>query len=636
MKKILIAIAALTLAVSVPAQAQGFLNKLKEKAEQAVGGAVSGALGNVLGDKVQDIVPENVKDMAGSLSGQDDSGNAPSVVTGEQAFPPRRASTFGWDGPVTPSSAKFPVPLMNEFPPVPAASDLVNPVESKQIAYYQAIKAVTIRAEELNLSQTCEDEETLMWRKKSNQILRDSFGLTDAEIAMLERDDLSEADQKKLEEKITKAMLGDLDVNALEQQAAQYEGKSEEELVAMMGNRSVSALDEVYNRNAADIRKYMGVSPAELQAATRAQMNAANPDKECPEMAALNSKVKAYQKEQAAKDPSFQKQANAFEQKMRQETMNATMSASGLGSLGGMMGQISQMQKKVAPIIEMEQKMAAYFNETQKLMFIPDEDVDAAFSANDRKRILSLKEQIYKTDDPKVYNPLYLQALELIKTYRERAAKVWVADVQKRFDAVKNNMAALIKLNRQAVADEILPECALYRMPLNAVIVAGDILEGAYSEFPSDYPPMYQEEVVREVSLGSVPGEAAHGWFPEFSVFSAAQFDDIVAGRYIFASNADGEVYQFNAGSWSKLSDDRLKELNNMKKTASPAGQRWTSQDGKREVVYNAEMGNITLPEGDIIVPDAWKATGNKIQWTLLKTLEETNKVQVILCTYKL
>ena len=147
---------------------------------------------------------------------------------------------------------------------------------------------------------------------------------------------------------------------------------------------------------------------------------------------------------------------------------------------------------------------------------------------------------------------------------------------------------------------------------------------------------MYQEAVVREVSLGSVPGEAAHGWFPEFSVFSAAQFDDIVAGRYIFASNADGEVYQFNAGSWSKLSDDRLKELNNMKKTASPAGQRWTSQDGKREVVYNAEMGNITLPEGDIIVPDAWKATGNKIQWTLLKTLEETNKVQVILCTYKL
>ena len=237
--------------VSVPAQAQSFLNKLKEKAEQAVG-----SVSEKLGDAVGGILPEGMKDSAGVS----DTDGGFGVVSGEQALPPRRASTFGWDGPVTPSSASFPVPLMNEFPAVPSASDLVNPVEEKQIAYYQAIKAVTIRAEELNMDQTCEDEETLMWRKKSNQILKDSFGLTDAEIAMLERDDLSEAEQQRLEEKISKAILGDLDVDALEKQAAQYEGKSEDELVDEMMDNSLRSTFAVYDRNASDIRKYMGVS----------------------------------------------------------------------------------------------------------------------------------------------------------------------------------------------------------------------------------------------------------------------------------------------------------------------------------------------------------------------------------------
>ncbi len=627
MKRIIILFAALTLAASVPAQAQGLLNKLKEKAEQAVNN-----VGDKLGEAVGGILPEGLKDAA-NASGGDGSGFG--VVSGEQALPPKRSSTFGWDGPVTPSSASFPVPLMNEFPPVPSAADLVNPVEEKQIAYYKAIKAVTIRAEELNMNQTCEDEETLMWRKKSNQILKDSFGLTDAEIAMLERDDLSEAEQKRLEEKIAKAMLGDLDVAELEKQAAQYEGMSEDQLVNQMMDKSLQATFAVYDRNASDIRKYMGVSVDEMKAASRAQA-ASRSDKECPEMAALQSKVKAFQKEQAAKDPSFKKNADAFEKKMQQETMQAAMSSSGLGNLGGIMGQVSEMQKKVSPIIEMEQKMAAYLAEVQKYVLIPDADVDAKFAASERKKLEDLKAKIYATEDASVYNPLYLQALESIKSYRERAAKVWVADVQKRYNALKDNMAALIKLNRQAVADELIPECALYRMPLNVVISGGDILAEAYSEFPADYPPMYKEEVVREASLSKVPGERPMGWFPEFAVLSPAQFDEIVAGKFIFASNADGDVFQFSGGNWTKLSKERVRELNEMKKTSTPAGQRWTSQDGKREVVYNAEMGNITLPEGDIVFPDAWKATGNAIQWAILKTVEDSDKVQVILCTYKL
>jgi hypothetical protein len=410
---------------------------------------------------------------------------------------------------------------------------------------------------------------------------------------------------------------------------------SEAQINAMMADRTFAALDPVFDRNAADIQKYMGVTAAEMKAASRAQMKSANPNKECPEMQALQSKSKAYQKAQAAKDPSFQKAADAFEKRMQAETREATMKASSMGGIGGMMGKISEMQQKAAPIMETEQKLSNYFAQTTKLLQIPDNAVDAKFSVADRKKLLSLKEQIYATDNPAVYNPLFQQAQEIIKTYRERAAKVWAADVQSRFDKMKANMSEIIKLNRQAVADELIPECALWRMPLNVVISAGDILAEAYSEFPSDYPPMYAEEVVRELSLSKVPGGGGHAWFPEFSVFGTSHFDDIAAGKYIFASNDAGEVYQFSGGSWSLLSDKRIKELSEMKKGAAATGGTWTSRDGQRTVTFNGEGGYIALPEGDeIFQPHAWKAYPDKIQWLNAATTED-GKYQLILCTYK-
>jgi len=95
-------------------------------------------------------------------------------------------------------------------------------------------------------------------------------------------------------------------------------------------------------------------------------------------------------------------------------------------------------------------------------------------------------------------------------------------------------------------------------------------------------------------------------------------------------------VYQFSGGSWTKLSDQKVKELSAMKKTATPAGQTFKSQDGRREVVFNAEGGYIMLPEGDeIFQPHAWKAFSNKIQWLNVATTED-GKYQLILCTYKL
>ena len=622
MKKVLTAVAALALLCS-QANAQGFLSKLKEQAAQAMAGAMGVS-----------ETPEQVGGDDAALAQNDDPN---SVVTGEQALPKRRESTFGWDGPVTPSSAKFPIPLLNELPKVPSAQALINPVEADQIEYYKAIKAVTLRAEELNQNSTCEDEETLMWRKKTNDALKDAFGLTDAELAILQDENASEADQQRISDKIAAAMLGGVDVNAMEADAAKFENMSEDELMAQMGSKTLQAQFSVYDRNAAGINKYMGVTTAELKDAAREQMSQKNPDKPSPKSIALQKKSEAYQKAQAAKDPSFKKECAAFQNKLQGELRDANMKASRsmMGSMGDVLEAQENANRKLAPIMEMQNKLRQYEENIVACYPQVKEDADYSFAAGERRKVLEIKKKIYASANPSpsVYNPLYLQALQLIMSYRERAAKVWIADVQKRFNAQKEALPKLLKVNRQAIADGIIPECALYREPLNAVIIAGDILAEAYSEFPSDYPPMWKEEVLNEVDL-----PAGHGvWWPEFAVFGQGDFDAIASGKHIYSMDQDGVVTHYVNGSWVRVTDDEFKKLNGKRKDAgSPVSTTWTSADGQRKVYYNADGGYLQMPEGDQVFPTAWKKDGNALKWLITRTTDNDAKYQVILCTYYL
>ena len=651
MKKILIAIAALAL-VGAPVQAQGFLNKMKEKAEKAVGGNLGSALGISEGN-----------DNASAPAPADAS--RPQAVTGEQVLPAKRASTFGWDGPVTPSSAKFPIPLMNEFPALPTVQDLVNPVEARQIEYYKAIKAVTLRAEELNQDSTCEDSETLLYRKKTNDGLKSAFGLTDEEVAILTDENASEADQKRVQEKIEKSITAGLDVDALEADAVKFENMSEDEIMASIGNKTLEAQFGVYDKNASDVKKYMGVSAAELKDAAREQMNSGNPDKPGPKMKALQKKSEAYQKAEAAKDPSFKKKADTFQTKLQGELRDANMKASRSmsGGLGNMADYMDQMKKKTAPLTEMQTKLSKYLQDVRELYTVGTESsADVNFAASERKKVLKIKAQIYQTQEASVYNPLYMEALEMIKTYRERAAKVWIADLQKRFDARKAALPKLIKINRQAVADELIPECALYREPLNMVITTGDLLADAYSEFPSDYPKMYMEEPYIHIAPASEgPGGSGFGsdakyhvrfgrgmryWFPEFMVCGSSLYDAMLNGEMIYAVDEDGRVYKFSGalgkgadGDWAPLSEDEVKRLAGRKSEVAPASRSWTSSDGKRTVYYNAEGGFIQLPEGDQAFPMCWKKVGNELKWIHMASRETGDgcfEFLLVQCTYKL
>lgn len=616
MKKVFITIAAVMLIASPAANAQALLNKLKEKA----GEAMSGALSEKISEKVGDAISKRT---GIDLNAAENNANGGlSIPDSRETLQPKRSSSFGWDGKVTPSKAEFPIPLMNEFPAVPAAAKLANPTEEDQIAYYKAIKAVTLRAEELNADTTCEDSFTEQWRAEAEKAVQEAFGITEAEMKALNEGSLTPAQQEALEDRMRAKIMGGVDLAQLEEQANKTEGMTEDDIE----NMAYAASAAVFDRHDAELRKYFNTSAEEYKKAAKESMQSGNDSAS----KALEKKAEAYMK---TLDAATQRQAQAFRSSLQKELMQATMnSIPGAGSALEAARNMGNIQKQLSPLMEKYQKVQKYTMDIAAAWPAATwSDTDARFSDSERKKVESIKEQIYATNDADKYNPLYLQAMELIKTYRERAAKVWAADVQKRYSKIKDGMGDIIKIQRQAVADEVIPECALWRAPLNLVIEAGDILAEAYSEFPCNYPVMYSEEVVREVKLQD--GELA--WWPEFYV--AENLDEVLAGKIIFKEK-DGKIFQFDKGKWNQVPEDYGKDM--VKNTKRPASASFKSSDGKREVIFNAEGGFLQFPEGDIVYPAVWDKRDNEIIWAENETVYDNNgnaaNFRIVKCTYKL
>ncbi len=519
MKRTVIILTALMLAFAPEANAQAFLKKLKDKAASAVSNAIVGkASGKESSESSRDS--KNDDDISDSQNVMNQ------VMTPEQQLQRRRTSTFSWNEKVTPSTTSSPLSLMAELPSVPSAQELANPTEEAMTAFYTAIKKVTLRAEELNLDTTCEDEFTLQWRKQKEQEIADAFGLTRAEMDLLNSENITDEQREKIEAKVRMKILGGVDVEGLQARA------------------------ESGQFTAADMANLKNIA----------------------------------------------KNVRSMQDKIGTDDLSQAMTK---------LGNATRL---------MEEAIKA------------GSDIDAKFSAAERKKILALKDQIYSTNDPAVYNPLYLQALESIKTYRTRAAGLWSAAVQKRINNIKAQLPDYIKAQKQAVADGVLPDCGANRAPLNVVIEAGDILEEAYSEFPCNYPPMYKEEVIDHV---------CRIWWPEFYV--APTVDDILAKKYLYKIDDNGDLCEVKNGKLVKIGEDFYKKtLPTMKQAESAV---WKSSDGKREVIYNAKGQWLQLPEGDVVNPTAIQKYDNEIVWIKLELEDIEDQwvcFKIIKCTYKL
>ena len=133
MKKIVMMMAALLMLSTADANAQGFLKKLKQKAQQAV-------MGNHVEESEETSEePQTVSDEPADLSKL-------AVAEGSDIVPKRKTSTITWDGTITPSSASTPEALMRELPQLPSAEKMARSTMEERDAYAMQIARVVARA----------------------------------------------------------------------------------------------------------------------------------------------------------------------------------------------------------------------------------------------------------------------------------------------------------------------------------------------------------------------------------------------------------------------------------------------------------------------------------------------------------
>lgn len=206
------------LAVAAPEiSAQGFLKKLKDKAENAMLNAVG------LGNNTQaDQTPAQTAEVEAGPE-------LPSgPVSASDQIPKLRVSSVVWEGQVTPSRATDVYGLIDDLPPLPTPEQIAEFDESAYRTYYDRIAAVNMRVEELDEQQSCSDEEMVAAREDLMKDLADLFGLTEEEMRRLEDPDLSPEEEERLNQKMIAHMTGGMDMDSFSSKAQSSQVRMEE------------------------------------------------------------------------------------------------------------------------------------------------------------------------------------------------------------------------------------------------------------------------------------------------------------------------------------------------------------------------------------------------------------------------
>ncbi len=217
MKRIAIGILAACLMMASPADlhAQGFLKKLKDKAEDKLMNAIG------LGSKEEQLPQNEVK-----MEEAEQEYQQPASATDK--IPKLRQSCVVWDGQVTPSTAADHRALMNELPALPSAEEMANPTPSVREAYYNKLYSLSLRAKELDDMYTCSDEEILAAREKLYKELEGITGLTAEEMMMLDDENISQAEKERLEQKMKDHILSGVNTDELASKAESMEPRMKE------------------------------------------------------------------------------------------------------------------------------------------------------------------------------------------------------------------------------------------------------------------------------------------------------------------------------------------------------------------------------------------------------------------------
>jgi len=541
MRKILIMLTALALLGTTDANAQGFLKKLKQKAQQAVGGIVGM-------DQQEDSEDATATLYDNEPSSSADDGGALTVAQGSDIVPKRRTATVTWDGTVTPSKASSASALMAELPQLPSAEKMARSSMEERDAYTLKIAAVTTRAEQLQKGTgECSDAEMEALRQKWENKIQNLFGLTKEEFAILQDENAPESKKQSIQDKVMRKIMGTEGFNQTEM--ARFEKMSEKEQEA-----------------------YIKAHPGFVQKMQKMAMNAGNFAKQANQMTAA---------------------LNGYEAKMGKLTMDYV-----------------------------------------KMMERESNHDYSAIAKKYNDKLQKLYDQICTLDDAIKVDALYAEADEMLYKYRLEAAKEYRASLQRQIAEAKKFAAEYARLTQEVVDSGDLPECAIGRTDLNAVIMVGNLLDEAYKELPE----LESLPVCRE-TLYTLPA----GW--SFGVWECRGFmgavDGFKAGSSwpLLADNRSNDQVEYAVvenGKFRKIDESELKRINKQAdqrlKSASknkPPYGTYKSRSGQRQVEYS-KTGELIVNGMTTFYPVAFTAKDNALQWIILDGGE------IVKCTYKL
>lgn len=218
MKRTIPRIAALLLVMAVlpnETEAQGFLKKLKERAEQAVTNTLR-APAEAASTTEQHATPE-------AAPAPEEEPFA--TVSASDRVPKLRQSKVVWYDEVRPSQATDARALLAELPPLPSVAEVVASNDDSRSAYNNRLAAISMRVDELDDLYSCSDEEMLAARNKMNDEIADALGVSPDLVRKLDDPNTTPSERAAIEEQIKNAALGGFNQEAFANDAATMQAR---------------------------------------------------------------------------------------------------------------------------------------------------------------------------------------------------------------------------------------------------------------------------------------------------------------------------------------------------------------------------------------------------------------------------
>ncbi len=565
------------MAVTIPdISAQSFLKKLKDRAENAVGGAIMKKLG------LEDTKAETSAEVQADEAEDDGPTGTP---TATDRIPKLRQSSVVWDAEVVPSRASDVYGLIDDLPALPSAEQITDFDEAEHKAYHDRIMAVSLRIDELDDILSCSDEELLAAREKIYRELEDILGLTAEEMERLDDPNISEAEKSRLEEKMIAHMTGGLNTSDMAAKAAGMEGRMAEIEAEV---NALTAKQEAGTITPAEQQRLM-----ELSAET---MGMANELLGGADLGALMN--------------TMQKSADLAER---------------------MTGQYAELEKRLKKFAD----KAAALRQNEDGVVKTCGEIAAEYEAELR----AIYERVYRTEDADTVKLLYDQAERLVKDYRMRAAKVWLRGLQVRYDNTVALIPEAEKLYAEMAEADMIPACATRRASLNLVADCADILHDAYADFPQPEVLPVKMESMDILKPGDMLLNTESGYVRGYSAPGGDIAQDFLdASTLLIYNGKEDAYYKLQNGVRTRLDgygpfDFRTDELKKAKDD-SIYGEI-PLRRGDRKAVYNRD-GSLVLHDGTYLYPMMMQKYPDRIEFIMYDIIYETAEAGLFKCTYRL